>query len=128
MGFFNRILGGGADSSGSNNRWNLLETEQELEDVVMASNDRSQIILKHSNSCGVSFFAKRNLDSISSEEIESVDFSIIDVVRNRPTSLYLADKFKIRHESPQLFIIKDGEVVWHGSHSNVNRLNLLNAI
>jgi len=32
------------------------------------------------------------------------------------------------HESPQLLVIKSGEVVAHGSHSGVNAIDLSNFI
>lgn len=126
MGFFDKILGGGKPQS--DQRWYLIRTTQELDDVISASGEKSQVIFKHSNSCGVSFFAKKNLDSMTPEETSEADLYMIDVLRNRDVSYYLADKFQIRHESPQAFVIKNKKVVWSGSHNSVTSENLLKAI
>lgn len=126
MGFFDKILGTSKEKT--NERWYEIRTTQELDNVVLASADRPQVILKHSNSCGVSFFAKKNLDTIPAEELSGADLYIIDVLRNRDVSYYLADRFSIRHESPQAFVIKDKKVTWSGSHGRVNAENIMQGL
>lgn len=123
MGFFDKIFG--TDKVREEERWYEIRTTQEMDNVILASSERSQVILKHSNSCGVSFFAKQNLDTIPSEQLSEADLYIIDVIRHRDVSYYLADKFNIRHESPQVFVIRDKQVVWNGSHGRVNADNVL---
>lgn len=126
MGFFDTIFG--SDKEKEEERWYEIRTTQEMDNVILASSERTQLILKHSNSCGVSFFAKQNLDSIPSEKLEDADLYIIDVIRHRDVSYYLADKFNIRHESPQVFVIRDKEVVWNGSHGRVNADNVVQSL
>ena len=108
--------------------WNLLTSEQEVDEVVLASNGNPQVILKHSPRCGTSFFVKNGLDSIKKEESSNADFHLVDVIRNRSVSMYLAEKLGIRHESPQAFVLKEGEVSWHGSHHRVNEARILEAV
>jgi bacillithiol system protein YtxJ len=86
-----------------------------------------QLILKHSQSCAVSFFAKQNLDSVPLEEWPEMDRSMVEVVRFRPISQYLAQKTGVRHESPQVLVIANGEVIFHTSHSEVNKVNIQQA-
>ena len=38
----------------------------------------------------------------------------------RQVSTAIADRFRIRHESPQVLVVSDGAVRWHGSHYHVN--------
>lgn len=123
MGFLNKLFGKGAEETD----WDQLETEEAVEDVFAASNARVQLILKHSQSCAVSFFAKQNLDSVSPEEWPEMDRSMVEVVRSRPISQFIAAKTSIRHESPQVLIVADSQVVWHGSHSDVNKVNIQKA-
>ncbi len=125
MGFFDRFF---YSESSEDSIWNSLSGTDEVDELLMLSNEHAQVVFKHSNSCGTSFFAKRNLDAIPPEKTEDVTFYLIDVIRNRRVSLYLSDKLGIRHESPQLFVIRNGEVVWHGSHEMVNSQNLLQAL
>jgi bacillithiol system protein YtxJ len=41
---------------------------------------------------------------------------VVPVQASRDVSAALAERFGIRHESPQVMVVHDGQVVWHGSH------------
>ena len=123
MGFLNKLFGKGTEESD----WVQLESEDSVEEVFTASGTRIQLILKHSQSCAVSFFAKQNLDSVPLEEWPEMDRSMVEVVRFRPISQYIAQKTSIRHESPQVLVIVNGEVIFHTSHSEVNKVNIQQA-
>ena len=123
MGFLNKLFGKGTEETD----WVQLESEDAVEEVFAASGGRIQLILKHSQSCAVSFFAKQNLDSVPLEEWPEMDRSMVEVVRFRPVSQYLAQKTDVRHESPQVLVIANGEVIFHSSHSEVNKVNIQQA-
>ena len=44
----------------------------------------------------------------------------VDVVYARPLSQQLAQTFGIRHESPQILVIKDGQCIHHSSHLDIS--------
>ena len=123
MGFLNKLFGKGTEETD----WGQLESEDAVEEVFAASEGRIQLILKHSQSCAVSFFAKQNLDSVPLEEWPEMDRSMVEVVRFRPISQYIAQKTSVRHESPQVLVIANGEVIFHASHSEVNKVNIQQA-
>jgi bacillithiol system protein YtxJ len=52
---------------------------------------------------------------------------MVEVVRFRPVSQYLAQKTGVRHESPQVLVIANGEVIFHTSHSEVNKVSIQQA-
>ena len=56
-----------------------------------------------------------------------MDRSMVEVVRFRPISQYIAQKTSVRHESPQILVIVNGEVIYHASHSEVNKVNIQQA-
>jgi bacillithiol system protein YtxJ len=123
MGFLNKLFGKGTEETD----WVQLESEDAVEEVFAASGGRIQLILKHSQSCAVSFFAKQNLDSVPLEEWPEMDRSMVEVVRFRPISQYIAQKTSVRHESPQVLVIANREVIFHASHSEVNKVNIQQA-
>ena len=123
MGFLNKLFGKGTEESD----WVQLESEDSVEEVFTASGTRIQLILKHSQSCSVSVFAKQNLDSVPLEEWPEMDRSMVEVVRFRPISQYIAQKTFIQHESPQVLVIVNGDVIFHTSHSEVNKVNIQQA-
>ena len=50
---------------------------------------------------------------------------ILDKEENyRDLSNQIADDFNVKHESPQLLVIKDGECYKHSSHTSIHQLNL----
>lgn len=126
MGFLDRFLDN--NSSGGATFWESVDNESQVDEIILASNQRPQVVFKHSNYCGTSFMAKQNMELIKKSDLDDIDLYMIDVVRERPISRYFADKVQIRHESPQLFVMKNGEVIWHGSHYMVNGDNLIAAL
>ena len=56
-----------------------------------------------------------------------MDRSMVEVVRFRPISQYIAQKTSVRHESPVVLVIANGEVIFHASHSEVNKVNIQQA-
>lgn len=107
--------------------WNQPQNVNEL-DTVLGRSDRIQAIFKHSSACGTSAFALRGMEEVISEVSESVDFSILEVRLQRKLSNYVAEKTGVRHESPQLILMKNGEVVWNASHSAIYPKSVLEHI
>ena len=124
MGFFSRAKSD--DDHTSKIPWKELSSTAEVDDAIMASNSNPQVILKHSPRCGISFMAKRNLDHMP--KLDNVGYFLIDVIRDRAVSQYLAEKLGIRHESPQAFVLKEGTVTWHGSHHRITDEVVVNSI
>ncbi len=122
MGFLDRFF----DSTEiqSDSFWASITGEDEIDAIILSSNECRQVIFKHSNQCGTSFFAKKNLETLDKSTIGSAYFYLIDVIRQRNLSRYFEEKVGVRHESPQLFVIFKGEIIWHGSHHQVNEENL----
>lgn len=100
-------------------RWGMLENEEQVQDLIGSSNQSPQVIYKHSTRCSVSFFALQNLQSLSEEAWGKADYHMLDVISSRSVSQFVSEKLGVRHESPQVLVLKDGEVVWDGSHYQV---------
>lgn len=131
MGFFKKIsnaLSSGPATGPDPEIWRRVTSDEDVESILSASNSRPQIVFKHSTSCGVSFFAMRSLNTPEILENQNIDLHLIDVIQQHSISQGFAEKVNIRHESPQIFVLKNGEVHWHGSHNSVNAKNVLNHI
>lgn len=44
------------------------------------------------------------------------DFYYLDLLSYRPISSAVAERFQVHHESPQIIVFKNGEVVYDESH------------
>jgi bacillithiol system protein YtxJ len=86
---------------------------EELDDLITSSKDKIVVIFKHSNSCPISAAAYREMEELDSE------ISLIDVQRAREVSRELAQITGVRHESPQVIVLRDGKAVWNASHYDV---------
>jgi len=54
----------------------------------------------------------------------SVDFHFVNIQQNRALSNEIADRFGIRHESPQLLVIRNKTAVFNTSHSSISYTSL----
>lgn len=108
--------------------WNTISGPEETQTLVEKSKNRPQLIYKHSNQCSVSFIAKEGLGSNADKFGQFADLYLIDVIWQRDISNAIATLLKVRHESPQALLLKDGNVVWKGSHWDVSAQEILNRL
>lgn len=99
--------------------WLVLESEDQLDNIVSSSSEKPNIIFKHSTSCPISSIAKLRLDD-HWDINEDVNLYYLDLIRYRNISNQIAEKFETVHESPQVLIIKDGRCVYDVSHMDIN--------
>ena len=108
--------------------WNILDTKSAVDEAVRKSENKPQMIYKHSGRCSVCVFAKSNLERNIEEISEAADVNFVDVIASREVSNYIAEKLDVRHESPQAILLKHGEVIWHNSHGSVKSAGILEAL
>jgi bacillithiol system protein YtxJ len=96
--------------------WITLTSEKEVQDLFKS--DEYALIYKHSPRCMTSLMAFKSMKS-GSEADYSIPFYIVDVIQNRDISRLVAETFSVRHESPQILIVKDGQCVYDISHESI---------
>lgn len=132
MGLLNKLFGAGTSpTSGSEEQkkggelaWTNLNTVEQLDTIAETSKTKTQIIFKHSTRCGVSRMVISQFKKDYGLSEKEADLYYLDLLNYRTVSSAISEKFKVRHESPQLLVIKDGAVVAHESHSGINSLSL----
>lgn len=105
--------------------WILLEKEEQLTEINQVSATRPQLIFKHSTRCSISSVIKSRLNRGTLPE--HIDFYYLDLIAYRALSDAIAERYGIRHESPQVLLIKDGKCVYDESHSAVYMEDILDA-
>ena len=98
--------------------WIHLNNPQQLEEIIQTSQQRPQVIFKHSTRCGISSMAKGRLER--SQIPKDADFYHLDLIANRSLSAKVAEVFKVPHESPQILVIRNGACVFSDSHYSIN--------
>lgn len=101
--------------------WIDLNSVDQLDEIENASENKTVAILKHSTRCGVSKMVLKIFESdYDLDQNEPIDLYFLDLISHRAISNEIADRFKVRHESPQLIVIKNREVVHHSSHQGIS--------
>jgi bacillithiol system protein YtxJ len=97
--------------------WILLTEEPQLEQIKEQSNGQPVVIFKHSTICATSNMAKNRLERGTAPE--NTLFYYLDLIRYRAISNKIADGYNVRHESPQILVIKNGECIYDDSHHGI---------
>lgn len=101
-----------------------IETDSELDKILAENTSGDFLLFKHSGRCVVSAMVKTKFDRWVTKNLENVRAYTIDVIKDRSMSEQIKVKFQIRHESPQLIWLRNGKVIWHGSHFDITDKNL----
>lgn len=111
------------------NQWQEITKTEEWEGVKKESNQKPVLILKHSTSCPISAGAFQEFKKFtSSTEGQKVFPVLVKVIESRPVSNFIAEDTGVRHQSPQVIIIKDSQPVWDASHWSVTVSNMEKAL
>lgn len=97
--------------------WQKLINENQLEELVGKSHERPQLIYKHSTRCGTSSLIKSRLERAAAPP--EMDFYFLDLIAYRSLSDKIEQSFGVRHESPQVLLIQNGECIYHQSHGAI---------
>lgn len=99
--------------------WIELTQQQQLEELTALSKSQPVLIFKHSTRCIISKMALRNFESEFDSDGKIIPY-FLDLIAHRDLSNAIADHFNIEHQSPQLLVIKNAEVVFHESHEGID--------
>ncbi len=99
-------------------RFKEIQNTEELDRLIGKSNDKAIVLFKHSTTCPISAGVYQEISNADA------DINLIVVQRARDVSNAVAEKTGIRHETPQAFVLKNGEVVYHASHYDVTAIDV----
>ena len=122
MGLFNKLFGSGEDGgSDTKINWEHIHNMDELELAIVLSNERPVALFKHSTRCSISSMAKNRLERAwDFEEGQGPAMYFLDLIAYRKVSNAIAEQLGVRHESPQIILLKDEAVIYHSSHSAIS--------
>ena len=98
-------------------KWNNLDNDAQLEELIHKSAEIPQVIFKHSIRCSISSMVKNRLER--DKQPSGIDFYYLDLINNRSLSNLVAEKFGVSHESPQVLLIRNGKCVYDESHNGI---------
>lgn len=106
--------------------WTPLSSIQQLESL--AATQQPFVVFKHSTRCSVSSMAKRNLEFDFSSLPAGFQVYYLDLISRRDISNAIAERWSVRHESPQLLVLKGDSCLYHASHQDIDLAEAMQAI
>jgi bacillithiol system protein YtxJ len=84
-----------------------------FEELANRSKERPIVIFKHSLTCPISSAAYERMEAFDGE------VALVEVQRARPLSAEIENRLGVAHESPQVIVLSNGQVVWNASHFSI---------
>jgi bacillithiol system protein YtxJ len=104
------------------NKFFRIDDRVTLERLLTDSKLKPVIVFKHSNACSISSRAYREMEKIDDQ------VNILEVQSAREISRELATLTGVRHETPQVIVLRDGKAVWNASHFDVQATAVTKAV
>ena len=95
------------------NKFFEIDDRATLDSLITDSKQKPVIVFKHSTACSISSRAYREMEKVQA------DVNILVVQSSRDVSRELANLTGVRHETPQVIVLRDGKAVWNASHFDV---------
>lgn len=95
------------------NNFNRITEATAFEELADRSKQRPIVIFKHSLTCPISAAAYDQMTRFDG------DVALIEVQRARQLSNEIENRLGVAHESPQVIILSNGQVVWNASHFKI---------
>lgn len=85
----------------------------DFDELLAQSRQQTVVIFKHSLTCPVSSSAYREMTRFPGA------VNLVEVQRARELSREIENRTGVRHESPQVIVLRNGQVVWDASHFKI---------
>ncbi len=93
---------------------NKVDSLEKLDSLFERSRSGPVLLFKHSNACGISAHILETVQEIEGE------LNLIVIQENRALSNEVAVRTGRSHQSPQAFVLFDGEPVYHATHYGID--------
>ena len=108
--------------------WKVLDNIDQLDTIVERSKSVPVAIFKHSVRCSISYGAKNQLENSWDLDENKVEIYYLDLIKYRPISNAIAQRFGVVHQSPQMILLRNGEVIHNASHYNISKDKVVEAL
>lgn len=108
MGFF---------SSKSDFPWLTLSSIEQFNHFF--ESEQAFFVFKHSTRCSISSMVMNSFEQTYQVD-EDITSLFLDLLNHRDVSNYIAEKTGVYHQSPQIILLQNKEVLYHASHEQIN--------
>ncbi len=110
--------------------WQPLTNELLLEELIQKESFKKPVLLfKHSTRCSISISVLNRVERNWNADINELILPYyLDLLNYRAISNKIAVLTDIEHQSPQAIVIKNGNVIYHESHSGIRVDDILESL
>jgi bacillithiol system protein YtxJ len=94
-------------------RFNQVSGVDALDDLLDQSRTETVILFNHDPYCPISARAFSQMEQLGDEVM------LVDVSRERTLTGEIQSRTGVRHESPQVIVLRDGQPTWSASHFQI---------
>ncbi|QHT61763.1 bacillithiol system redox-active protein YtxJ [Paenibacillus lycopersici] len=103
-----------------------IQSIEEWNAALEGSASRPLVVFKHSTTCPVSANAYNEFANYLNSDAasEDTDYVLVKVIESRPVSNQIAEDVAVKHESPQIILVKDKAKYWTASHWSITEAHM----
>lgn len=125
MGFLDKLFKSGKEEEKSSEPqegipWQLLDCEDQFFNLVKNSKHIPKVIFKHSTRCGISRMALKSFEDGYTLDENDAAFYLLDLLNYRDLSNLIATELNVMHQSPQVIVIDNEEIIHTDSHHGID--------
>lgn len=104
------------------NHFKTVKDLQALDALIESYGERPLVIFKHSLTCPIS--------SAAFDQMEQYEggVALIEIQNARGLSNAVETRFGVAHESPQVIVLRKGQVFWNASHFKITAESVARAV
>ena len=107
--------------------WIQIDSVEQLQNYLNDGSSNPKLFFKHSTRCSISSMALKFFESDWSNNSETECY-FIDLIAHRDVSNTLAELTKVQHESPQVIVLKNNQVIYSASHHSIDADKILKTV
>lgn len=100
--------------------WNLLSDKNQVQEILTSSKDIPQLFFKHSTRCSISTMALRRFENSGILNDKNLQCWFLDLLEYRPISSEIESLTHVVHQSPQVILVINEEIVYTESHGMID--------
>ncbi|ARN77300.1 cytosolic protein [Nonlabens spongiae] len=100
--------------------WEHLDSIDQLDNLIKNSKLKPKVIFKHSTRCGISRMALNQFENNYTSGMDQAVYYLLDLIANRDVSNAVAEKLSVQHQSPQVIVIDNEQVIHTESHHGID--------
>ncbi len=100
--------------------WKEISSVEEFNEMLNAPSEKAKLFFKHSTRCSISSMALKGFEREWNFSNDDFELFFVDLIAHRDVSNAISEISHVVHQSPQVVVWRNGEVVYDASHHHID--------